>query len=74
MQDAPVTLVGQAQSLTLVYADLGPLSLQRQNDIIENALDDNRVEYAQINTKVSAKLKKIQPVSEDQCICAGEQQ
>ena len=70
-QDAPVTLAGQVQ--TLVYADLGPLSLERQSHIIDNALDDNRVEYAQINTKASAELKKIQPLSTEQSVCAGKQ-
>ena len=57
-----------------MYADLGPLSLERQNHIIEDTLDDDRVEYAQINTKASAaaKLRKIQPVSADWTVCAGK--
>ena len=70
LQDAPATPTGQAQ--TLVYADLGPLSLERQIRVMENVLDDNQVEYAQINTELSANLKKNHPASAEKYVCTGE--
>ena len=48
-----------------MYADIGPLSFKQQG-MPKVSIDDDRVEYSQINCKVCKKgreiVKKINPV------------
>jgi hypothetical protein len=43
-----------------VYADLGPLSYGKKKPFTSavTILDDDRIEYAQLNTRISAKSQK----------------
>ena len=60
IQNSQVDLKNQTE--TLVYADVGPLSLGLQQHFLVDTPDDNRVVYAQINMNLeSSKLKEIKP-------------
>ena len=44
-----------------MYADLGPLSYGKKkplSSVVTIRLDDDRIEYAQLNTRISAKSEK----------------
>jgi hypothetical protein len=53
----------ETQPRTLVYADLGPLSFDKHKPISSAIiLDDDRIEYAQLNTRLSAKELQLTTV------------
>ena len=54
------------QTRTLVYADLGPLSCEKRKPFTPaSILDDDRIEYAQLNTRISARsLREVQQTAE----------
>ena len=47
--------VGQKE--TLVYADIGPMSLKQRVHVPHLQLDDNRVEYAQLTVHADKDIK-----------------
>lgn len=53
-------LQDETQPRTLVYADLGPLSHGKKKPFTSavTVLDDDRIEYAQLNIKLSAESQK----------------
>lgn len=72
IQDNQLTF--KKQTGTLVYADVGPLSLRRQPHIVVDTPDDNRVVYADLNMQLesSSKLKEVKPaLSLHMCDHAG---
>ena len=50
-----------------MYADLGPLSIEKRKPFpCSSILDDDRIEYAQLNTRLSAKeVQKSRAHQED---------
>jgi hypothetical protein len=54
-------MIMQAQR-KLLYADIGPLSLNRQHQVSTPPISDNKVEYAQLQTCRDTGNFKIHPM------------